>query len=85
MDVAGFARQFKCSENADEGNWINEIEEVHFHLRLDLLHHPGNIDRHCFIVESGAISKAIGTVIKRLTEVSFHGLKNRQRFFGRLD
>lgn len=30
---------FKCSKEADDGNWITGIEEVRFHLRLGRLHH----------------------------------------------
>lgn len=43
MDAIGFAHPLKNSEDADNVNWITEIEEMRFHLRPGLHRHLGNI------------------------------------------
>lgn len=42
MDAIFVARHTKCSEEVDDGNWITGMEEVHFHLRLELRQRPEN-------------------------------------------
>lgn len=81
MDVAGFARQFICGENADDDNWITGIEEMGFPLRLEPLHIPKNVAGYCFFAKSGAISKAIHAIINHSAIVPFHSLEKRQLSF----
>lgn len=73
MDADGVARQFKCCEEVDDGNWITEIEEVRFRFQLALPRHLGTVARHCFVGTSEGTSEAIGTDINRSYVVPFYG------------
>lgn len=43
MDVICVAHQFEGNEKSDDRNGIAPVEEMRLHLRLNFLHHLGNV------------------------------------------